>query len=157
MHSVNKHIQWYTVAHVIFISLKEAFLRLWKVKRPGQRTEHTHTHTQLLCVFKDLSFPNIPTLPLFTNLLDRSYTPGNSVLNSFGNYELGKAPSVSPWKEFQVILYEVRTRAKYGKDVKNVLPTMRSKPTQKCEVLKSTFHFRNKVGTGFTVYLYAFS
>jgi len=31
------------VTHVKFISLKEAFLRLWKVKHLGQRTEHAHS------------------------------------------------------------------------------------------------------------------
>lgn len=58
------------------------------------------TRSQLLCVLKDLSFPNAPILSLFTNLLDRSWTPRNSVLKGFGSDELHKTPLVVAWKRF---------------------------------------------------------
>lgn len=36
------------------------------------------------------------------------------------------------------------------------MPGMRSQPIRKCEVLRPTFHFKNKVETGFFVYPYSF-
>lgn len=89
-----KQIQWHRVAHVKFISLKETFLRLWKVKHLGQRTEHAHSFP----VFWKTYLSQMHPLYLSVLICLTDPVPWNSVLKGFGSYELHKTPLVAPWK-----------------------------------------------------------
>lgn len=107
-----KQIQWHRVAHVKFISLKETFLRLWKVNHLGQRTEHAHSFPVFWKTYLSQMHPLYLSVLIWQILYTMKFC-----LKGVWKLWTSQNPIGSTMKG---VLSEVRVRANYRKDVQNI-------------------------------------